>query len=215
METGRRRSYGLALLAVIWLATVAMRYDAYAVDASKAAPAVAGVQGVVSRDAAVSANQPGGGYVVQAQTQSASDHVESGLNGGTHVDSCPGCHWALVPACGMNTPENPDTVLCAGALASCPPGQLRVHVLLMVAGATTWSGQPSACYDPTVAATGAALPIDIVGAVRNYLQAMPLPTPRPRFQPANGTLVNLPTIFDAGTPAMAPAGFDLAACTSR
>src|SRR5664280_1841924 len=34
--------------------------------------------------------------------------------------------------------------------------------------------------------------------------------PSPSFQPPGGTLVNLPTIFDAGSGPASPAGFDLA-----
>jgi hypothetical protein len=166
-----------------------------------------------SGSAAVTADQPGGGYLVRAQAGSQSDHASPVLNTqDNEVDSCHSCRWAVYPACALNSPDNPGNVLCTGATASCPPGQIRFAVMFMAAGATSWTGQPSICSDPTAAPPpiAAAAPIDIAGAVRDYLRTMPLPVPQPSFQPASGTLVNLPTIFDAGTVPTAPAGFDLA-----
>ena len=116
-----------------------------------------------------------------------------------------------IPACVPHSPDNPDTPLCTGPAALCPPGLERTWVLLLPAGASAWLYQPSICADPNAAPPAArAPPLDVAGAVRTYLDSLPLPTPNPSFQPPGGTLVNLPTIFDAGSRPAPPAGFDLA-----
>ena len=159
----------------------------------------------------VTADQPNGSYNVEVQARVDGDGTAAApAKSGGGADPCPGCKWAIFPACSLNSPEDPGNVMCVTPTAVCPAGQVRMRVMFMPAGATSWTGQPSICYDPNAVPAGAAPPLDITGAVRNYLESLPLPAPSPSFQPANGTLVNLPTIFDAGSRPAPPAGFDLA-----
>jgi len=158
----------------------------------------------------VTADQPNGAYVVQARTGSGGAGAVNAPAPSGRVDSCPGCKWAVYPACGAYNPDDPNNGMCTSADVVCPPGQVRMRTLFMPPGATTWTVPPSFCYDPNAVPAGAAPPLDITGAVRNYLESLPLPAPSPSFQPPGGTLVNLPTIFDAGSGPASPAGFDLA-----
>ena len=153
----------------------------------------------------VTADQPNGAYVVQARTGSGGAGAVNAPAPSGRVDSCPGCKWAVYPACGAYNPDDPNNGMCTSADVVCPPGQVRMRTLFMPPGATTWTVPPSFCYDPNAVPAGAAPPLDITDAVRNYLESLPLPAPSPSFQPANGTLVNLPTIFDAGSGPASPA----------
>src|SRR5664280_1604684 len=127
--------------------------------------------------------------------------------GWTHA---PGVSGPFTRPAGHTTPTIPTTACARAPTLSAPPGQVRMRTLFMPPGATTWTVPPSFCYDPNAVPAGAAPPLDITDAVRNYLESLPLPAPSPSFQPPGGTLVNLPTIFDAGSGPASPAGFDLA-----
>ena len=165
----------------------------------------------VPADASVTTDQAVGGYAIQVRTRGNGDGAAgASATMGAGADSCPGCKWAVFPACSLNSPTNQGNVMCTTGASLCPVGQVRMRVMYMPAGATSWTGQPSICYDPNAVPAGAAPPLDIAGAVRNYVDSLPLPAPSPSFQPASGTLVNLPTIFDAGSRPASPAGFDLA-----
>jgi hypothetical protein len=174
------------------------------------APAADGVNGSASVDPSVLGDQSNGRFLVQAKARSDGRPAEADGVPGGRVDSCPGCKWAVYPACGAYNPDDPNNGMCTSADVVCPPGQVRMRTLFMPPGTTTWTVPPSFCYDPNAVPAGAAPPLDITGAVRNYLESLPLPAPSPSFQPPGGTLVNLPTIFDAGSGPASPAGFDLA-----
>jgi hypothetical protein len=166
----------------------------------------------VPADASVTTDQAVGGYAIQVRTRSngnGAGGATAATGGG--ADSCPGCKWAIFPACSLNSPEDQGNVMCTNGSSLCRVGQIRMRVMYMAPGDTFWTGQPSICSDGNTAPpAGAAPPLDITGAVRNYLESLPLPVPSPSFQPPGGTLVNLPTIFDAGSGPASPASFDLA-----
>lgn len=108
---------------------------------------------------------------------------------------CPDCEWKLVIACPSGDPTDPNDQLCIGASVNCPPDRYRFIVNFR---------RPPAPFSRVgeVCLGGGVEPLspDAVGrAVRDRFVEI-LPAARPGYQPPNGTLVNLPTIFMAGQP---------------
>lgn len=108
---------------------------------------------------------------------------------------CKDCDWSLVPSCLSSSAETSE-IGCLGASTSCAiESELRFRVYMRKAGGP-WMLQGSVCLGSgaqpaSVADVGAAVRAEVV----KYL-----PDARPTFQPADGGIVNLPTIFGAGEP---------------
>lgn len=158
----------------------------------------------------VGTDQARGAFDISAAAEQAGAHVADGGGGSGAPDPCPGCQYAVFPACSINTPAHNQDV-CSGLSVNCPPGQLRYRVLVAQAGQLGWSTQPSVCLGVGAAPPTAAL--DVAGLVDRFFSALPLPGPRPSFQPPGGAITNLPTLFAAGPTSMAPQSFDAAGMT--
>jgi hypothetical protein len=108
--------------------------------------------------------------------------------------SCTDCQWTVSPACLANGPN--DDALCMMAVSSCPRPAIMMRVYLRH-GTGPWQLVDTICLGPGQRPTPVADVSEIVRErVVNYL-----PNAAPSFQPAEGGLVNLPTIFAAGEPA--------------
>lgn len=106
---------------------------------------------------------------------------------------CPGCEWRLTPRCRTSDPFGND--LCLGARVGCPPDHVKYRVLLRRPPAATFSQVGEICLG------GGSLQtvVSLGQAVRDRLIER-LPRQGPSYQPPNGALVNLPTIFAVGQP---------------
>ena len=107
------------------------------------------------------------------------------------IAACANCRWALVPVCKQGQPG----VGCGPAATSCPAGSRRMVVLLMRPPDTTWSTVGSYCV------SGSPVTVDDVAHQLSDVVLQRVPPLTPSFQPAGGTLVNLPAIFSSGQPA--------------
>ncbi len=108
--------------------------------------------------------------------------------------TCTDCEWTVSPACLANGPEN--DALCMMAVSSCPGPAILMRVYLRH-GTGPWQLIDTICLGPGQRPTSVADVSEIVRErVVNYL-----PDAAPSFQPAQGGVVNLPTIFAAGEPA--------------
>jgi hypothetical protein len=108
--------------------------------------------------------------------------------------SCTNCEWTIAPACLTGGPGN--DALCQNAVTACPDPQIMYRVYMRHAG-EPWVLLGTTCLGPGDKPTSVADVGEIVRErVVNYL-----PDASPSFQPAEGGVVNLPTIFAAGEPA--------------
>ncbi len=106
---------------------------------------------------------------------------------------CTDCEWSLAPVCLQNGPG--DDAMCLNAASACPPPAIFFRVYLRH-GTGPWQVVDSICLGPGEAPVPAA---DVARAVREVVLSY-LPDAAPSFQPAQGGLVNLPTIFASGEP---------------
>lgn len=120
---------------------------------------------------------------------------DSPLGRATAANSdCANCEWTITPACIQGGPT--QDAMCADATIACGvPGDIRYRVYMRIPPAP-WQLVDTVCLGPdddpaSVADVGAAVREVVV----NYL-----PDASPSFQPAQGGVVNLPTIFAAGEP---------------
>ncbi len=117
---------------------------------------------------------------------------------------CPGCSWQLAPWCKFTEPGG--SAACLGAVIACPAGSIRLAIFLRRPGETTFQQVGSFCQSSGQPLT----PAQLIPDVRDRFLEL-LPPQSPSYQPAAGTLVNLPTIFAAGQPAtIGQKQFDLA-----
>jgi hypothetical protein len=108
--------------------------------------------------------------------------------------TCTDCEWTVSPACLANGPD--DDALCMMAVSSCERPAILMRVYLRH-GTGPWQLIDTICLGPGQRPTPVADVSEIVRErVVNYL-----PDAAPSFQPAQGGVVNLPTIFAAGEPA--------------
>lgn len=107
--------------------------------------------------------------------------------------SCTDCEWRLSPMCMQNGPM--DDAMCLNAATACPPPAILFRVYLRH-GTGPWQVVDSICLGP---GEGPRSPNDVGDKVREVVLTY-LPDAAPSFQPAQGGLVNLPTIFAAGEP---------------
>lgn len=108
--------------------------------------------------------------------------------------SCKDCEWTVSPACLTNGPE--DDALCMMAVSSCPDPAILMRVYLRHGGGP-WQLIDTICLGPGQRPASVA----DVGEIARERVVNYLPDADPSFQPAQGGLVNLPTIFAAGEPA--------------
>ena len=104
------------------------------------------------------------------------------------------CEWTIAPACQQKGPT--DDAACYNAVISCTAPAVQYRVYMRHVG-EPWALIDTVCLGPGQKPASVA---DVGELVRervvNYL-----PDASPSFQPAQGALVNLPTIFAAGEPA--------------
>ncbi len=106
---------------------------------------------------------------------------------------CTDCEWSMAPVCLNNGPG--DDVMCLNAASACPPPGIFFRIYLRH-GTGPWSVVDSICLGPGEGPVPAS---DVGDKVRDVV-ATYLPDAAPSFQPAQGGLVNLPTLFAAGEP---------------
>src|ERR1044072_4019798 len=106
---------------------------------------------------------------------------------------CTDCTWSLSPVCMNNGPG--DDFMCMNAAQACPPPGIFYTVYLRH-GTGPWETVDTICLGPGEGPVPAA---DVADKVREVVVTY-LPDAAPSFQPAQGGLVNLPTIFAAGEP---------------
>lgn len=107
--------------------------------------------------------------------------------------SCPGCSWQLAPWCKFTEPGG--TATCLGAVIACPAGSIRLAIFLRRPGEAAFQQVGWFCQRPGQPLT----PSQLIPDVRDRFIEL-LPPQSPSYQPATGTLVNLPTVFAAGQP---------------
>jgi hypothetical protein len=109
---------------------------------------------------------------------------------------CPDCEWSVVTACPSSAP-GAESLLCLSASISCPErGDLEYRVYFRDPPGA-WQDLGTVCLGPGEA----PVPVtDIAAAVRDEFRNLP-PENQPQFYPRDAALVNLPTIFAAGSPA--------------
>lgn len=137
----------------------------------------------------------GAGAVVTKGVQFPGVDSDSALGRATAANAdCPNCRWLISPACVMNAPT--EDAMCADAANACGvPGEIRYRVYLRVPP-SPWQLVDTVCLGRDQRPASVA---DVGEAVRELVVNY-LPDASPSFQPAQGGLVNLPTIFAAGEP---------------
>lgn len=108
------------------------------------------------------------------------------------ASTCGDCEWRIVPMCASGA--DPDRI-CDAATIGCPSEQLRMRVLVRRSGGP-WEQAGTTC----IGEGSRPVPVaDVAARVRDvFVEA--LPPPRPRYQPADGGLTNLPVIARSGQP---------------
>jgi hypothetical protein len=136
------------------------------------------------------------GSVVTTGVQFPGVSADSALGQATAANAtCADCEWTIAPACIQNGPT--DDALCLGALESCAdPSAVRYRVYMRVPPGP-WQLIDTVCLGPGERPASVA---DVGERVREVVVNY-LPDASPSFQPAQGGVVNLPTIFAAGEPA--------------
>jgi hypothetical protein len=107
--------------------------------------------------------------------------------------NCPGCTWQVEPQC-RDSAGTGDAV-CPGAFGTCPPGKIRMTLLLKRDGWPRFVPVGSFCRGPGEPLT----PDELIPGVRDQFLSF-LPKLRPSFQPAGRGIVNLPVVFATGQP---------------
>lgn len=111
----------------------------------------------------------------------------------TRAVDCPECAWSLTPMCLGNGPG--ETTGCRNAVESCgTAGDILFWVYFRESRGGPWRLVGTICLGPGEGPTSVG---DIAEAVRERVINL-LPDARPSFQPTDGGIVNLPTIFAAG-----------------
>ena len=107
---------------------------------------------------------------------------------------CTDCQWTISPACLANGPE--DDALCLGATIACDAPAILYRVYMRHGDDGAWEFKGSTCLGPGDKPASAS---DVGQIVRERVETY-LPDAAPSFQPAEGGLVNLPTLFASGEP---------------
>jgi len=99
----------------------------------------------------------------------------------------------LAPSCRIADPFSSD--LCLGATVSCPEGLVRFDIHLRRGGESRFRLVGETC----LGGGGLQTPESIGAALRDQFIEH-LPDANPSYQPPDGAIVNLATIFDSGQP---------------
>ena len=134
--------------------------------------------------------------VVTTGVQFPGVDADSALGKATAAHSgCTGCEWILSPVCKANGPT--DEQMCLGATESCTgEDEVFYRVYFRPSATAPWQLVDSVCLGPGERPASVA---DVRELVRERVVNL-LPSADPTFQPADGGIVNLPTIFSAGEP---------------
>jgi hypothetical protein len=137
------------------------------------------------------------GSVVTKGVQFPGVSADSALGQATAENAdCDGCEWTITPACVINGPT--DEAACLGAVNTCAdPAAIRYRVYFRPNPGSPWQLIQTICLGPGERPASVA---DVGEKVRELVVTY-LPDAEPSFQPAQGGVVNLPTIFAAGEPA--------------
>lgn len=138
-----------------------------------------------------SGDQSAGGVVTDGVSHSGEAGSAGPLGSGS-AGECSGCEWAVAPACSDNLPG--DEGACRGAVTSCPAGEFLYRVYVREGPDVPWRLVDTVCLG--VGERPPSVP-DVGQLVRQRVVNL-LPDAAPSFQPAQGAVVNLPTIFAAG-----------------
>lgn len=169
------------------LVTLIVGSPAWAGDCSSCGAAAGGSQPQSQGDQAQ-------GAVVTTGVQFPGVAADSALGRATAANaSCTDCAWTIAPACLTNDPTS--DAMCANSVTACPPPAVMYRVYLSKGGGP-WQLVDTACLGPTQKPASVA---DVGQLVRERVVNL-LPDAAPSFQPAQGGLVNLPTLFAAGEP---------------
>jgi hypothetical protein len=134
------------------------------------------------------------GAVVTTGVQFPGISADSALGRATAANaSCHDCQWTISPACIANGPS--DDAMCQAAATACTAPAVRYRVYLRHPG-DPWQLVDTVCLGPDQKPASVA---DVGQLVRERVVNL-LPDAAPSFQPADGGLVNLPTLFAAGQP---------------
>ena len=136
------------------------------------------------------------GSVVTSGVQFPGVDADSALGKATAAHAgCNGCEWIISPACIANGAG--DNSACMGATDACAdPDAIRYRVYFRPSATAPWQLVDSVCLGPGEPPASVA---DVGELVRERVVNL-LPIADPSFQPADGGIVNLPTIFSAGEP---------------
>ena len=137
------------------------------------------------------------GAIVTEGVQFPGVDANSALGRATRqASNCEGCEWTVAPACleGSATGE----AACRNAVGTCAePGDIFYRVYMRTGPTEPWQLVGTVCLGPGERPQSVG---DIGELVRERVVNL-LPDASPSFQPAQGGLVNLPTLFAAGEPA--------------
>lgn len=138
----------------------------------------------------------GTGSVVTDGVQFPGVAADSALGKATAAHAnCSGCEWVISPACIANDAES--SAACMGATVACTDdGDLQYRVYFRPSATAPWQLIDSICLGPAERPASVA---DVGELVRERVVTL-LPDADPSFQPVEGGIVNLPTIFAAGEP---------------
>jgi hypothetical protein len=148
----------------------------------------------------------GTGSVVTEGVQFPGVSADSALGKATAAHAnCSGCEWVISPACMANAAG--DSAACVGATIACAEADaIQYRVYFRPSATAAWQLIDSICLGPTERPASVA---DVGELVRERVVTL-LPDAEPSFQPRDGGIVNLPTIFAAGEPGtIEPAPFDV------
>lgn len=107
--------------------------------------------------------------------------------------SCDDCQWTIAPACQAKDPS--EDAVCQSAATACAAPAVQYRVYMRRAG-EPWTLIDTVCLGPTQRPASVA---DVGAIVRERVESL-LPNADPSFQPVDGGLVNLPTLFASGEP---------------
>lgn len=108
---------------------------------------------------------------------------------------CETCEWTIAPSCLQG--DAGENALCLGATDGCAsPDAVRYRIYFRRDPTSPWELVDTICLGPNQRPASVA---DVGAAVRERVINL-LPDADPTFQPPDGALVNLPTLFAAGEP---------------
>ncbi len=184
----------MLLLAALPVLAASTALVAAPVVAASSVPTVARAAVGVSPDPAHDLYVGTGGLVVPSSQWRGDPGARSA------TASCLDCRWRVSVLC---TKAEAAAGNCRGQSLGCPVGTVPVRIWLLRPG-QSWADVGRACQGDTPPATVT----DVGSTVRDRAEAL-LPPVRVGVQPAEGSLVRIPTLFRSGQPAQGIQGADL------